>query len=102
MEKEQNINECVRESITIALLNLMRKKDFSEIRVTEIVKLAGVGRTSFYRNFDSREDVLKNHINRLYFDYFLTHKVLDAASTAEEKREHMISRFRFVNVDFHS
>ena len=96
MEKEQNINECVIESITIALLNLMRKKAFSEIKVTEIVKLAGVGRTSFYRNFESREDVLKKHINRLYFDYFLTHKVPNAASTAEEKREHMISRFRFV------
>ncbi len=26
VEKEQSINECVKESITVALLNLMRKK----------------------------------------------------------------------------
>ena len=101
MEKEQNINECVIESITIALLKLMRKKSFLEIRVTEIVKLAGVGRTSFYRNFDSREDVLKKHINNLYSDYFLTHKLPDLGDE-NDKRVHMLSRFRFVkrNAEF--
>ena len=102
MEKEQNLNECVKESITIALLDLMRKKSFSEIRVTEIVKLAGVGKTSFYRNFESREDVLKKYINRLYSDYFLTQKVTDSLSTEKEKKDYMISRFCFVkqNADF--
>ncbi len=95
MEKEQNLNECVKESITVALLNLMRKKAFSEIKVTEIVKLAGVGRTSFYRNFESKEDVLKKHINRLYSEYFLTHKLPDM-SVEKERRSHMLSRFRFV------
>ncbi len=101
MEKEQNLNECVKESITVALLNLMRKKAFSEIKVTEIVKLAGVGRTSFYRNFESKEDVLKKHINRLYSEYFLTHKLPDM-SVEKERRSHMLSRFRFVkqNADF--
>ncbi len=101
MEKEQNLNECVKESITVALLNLMRKKAFSEIKVTEIVKLAGVGRTSFYRNFEGKEDVLKKHINRLYSEYFLTHKLADM-SVEKERRSHMLSRFRFVkqNADF--
>ena len=96
MEKEQSINECVRESITLALLNLMRKKSFSDIKVTEIVKVAGVGRTSFYRNFESREDVLKKYINQLYSDYFLTHKIPDNSSTEKERREHMLSRFQFI------
>ena len=79
----------------------MRKKAFSEIKVTEIVKLAGVGRTSFYRNFESKEDVLKKHINRLYSEYFLTHKLPDM-SVEKERRSHMLSRFRFVkqNADF--
>ena len=101
MEKEQNLNECVKESITVALLNLMRKKAFSEIKITEIVKLAGVGRTSFYRNFESKEDVLKKYINNLYFEYFLTHKLPDM-SVEKERRSHMLSRFRFVkqNADF--
>lgn len=101
MEKEQNINECVKESITIALLNLMRKKCFSEIKITEIVNLAGVGRTSFYRNFESKEDVLKKHINNLYCEYFLTHKLPDFGDE-NDKRVHMLSRFRFVkrNAEF--
>ncbi|MBQ2794548.1 MAG: TetR/AcrR family transcriptional regulator [Oscillospiraceae bacterium] len=102
MEQELTLNESVREAITIALLKLMRKKDFSNIKVTEIVKLAGVGRTSFYRNFESREDVLKKHINKLYYDYFSTHNVPGIESTEDEKREYMLSRFRFVkrNADF--
>lgn len=95
MEKEQNLNECVKESITVALLNLMRKKAFSEIKVTEIVKTAGVGRTSFYRNFESKEDVLKKYINQLYSEYFLTHK-LPNLNEEKERRSHMLSRFRFV------
>ncbi len=101
MEKEQNLNECVKESITVALLNLMRKKAFSEIKVTEIVKLAGVGRTSFYRNFESKEDVLKKYINQLYFEYFLTHE-LPNMNEEKDRRSHMLSRFRFVkqNSDF--
>lgn len=80
----------------------MRKKAFSEIKVTEIVKLAGVGRTSFYRNFENKEDVLKKYINRLYYDYFLTHTVRGNLSSEREKKEYMLSRFRFVkkNAEF--
>lgn len=95
-EKELTLNESVVEAITLALLKIMRKKPFSEIRVTEIVKVAGVGRTSFYRNFESREDVLKKHINNLYNDYFLTHSATNYQSPYNEKREYMLSRFRFV------
>lgn len=86
----------------LALLKIMRKKSFSEIRVTEIVKVAGVGRTSFYRNFERKEDVLKKYINKLYYDYFLTHSVHGNLSTEQEKREYMLSRFRFVkkNAEF--
>lgn len=58
MRRRNAVNEVVRASITEALERLMRKKAFGEITVTEIAKLAGVGRVSFYRNFRSKEDVL--------------------------------------------
>ena len=48
----------VEESITTALLELMAKKDFSKISITEIVQKAGVSRVTYYRHFDSKEDVL--------------------------------------------
>ena len=50
--------ECSTYIIT-ALLQLMQRKPFSGISVTELCKKAGVSRMSFYRNYESKEDVLK-------------------------------------------
>lgn len=37
----------------------MEEKDFQEISIVKLVKKAEVGRATFYRNFDSIEDVLR-------------------------------------------
>lgn len=66
MKTRLTLNETVRESIAIALVRLMEQKPFHKISVSEIVRLAGVGRSSFYRNFGSKEDVLRCYINGLY------------------------------------
>ena len=50
---------ATKEYIITALLQLLHKKAFSQISVTELCKKAGVSRMSFYRYFESREDVLK-------------------------------------------
>lgn len=47
-----------KQYIMVALLNLMEQKDFDDISISEIVKKAGVGRATFYRNFNSKEDVI--------------------------------------------
>lgn len=47
------------EMIYTGLVELMREKDFAAITVTDLVDAAGVGRTTFYRNFDEIEDVLR-------------------------------------------
>lgn len=52
------VNSVIKESLTEALLNLMQKKPFRDITITELSKKAGVGRVSFYRNFNSKEDIL--------------------------------------------
>ncbi len=51
-------NQLTRLSICTALLELMEKKSIDEISVTELVKRAGVSRQSFYRNYDSKEDII--------------------------------------------
>ncbi len=65
MNKKQEANAIVIESITLALLELMKVKDFSSITVTDLTKRAGVGRVSFYRNFESKEDVIRKHLAAL-------------------------------------
>lgn len=58
MDKRKEANMRVKKSITDALLELMQKKNFSDISITEIIQTAGVARVSFYRNYSSKEDIL--------------------------------------------
>lgn len=51
-----------RESIVNALFSLMEKKEFESISVQEITKEAKVARLTFYRHFQSKEDVLRYHL----------------------------------------
>ncbi|MCR5107703.1 MAG: TetR/AcrR family transcriptional regulator [Lachnospiraceae bacterium] len=51
-------NKVTKESICIALINIMEKKNFEEITISEIVRKAGVSRQSFYRNYDRKEDII--------------------------------------------
>ena len=44
--------------IADALFSLMKRKPFRKITVTEICDEAAVGRKTFYRNFELREDVI--------------------------------------------
>ncbi len=85
-----------KESVFTALMKLLNNHSYSEISITEITKVAGVSRAAFYRNYDSKEDILifylrelfeklieqlellenKNKMNRiiLFFSYFKDHK----------------------------
>ena len=65
MNKKQEANEFVKECITTALLKMLKEQDFSDITITDLVKKAGVSRISFYRNYESKEDVLRKHIHLL-------------------------------------
>ena len=62
MNKKQEANAFVKECITTALLQMMENTPFDEIAITDLVKKAGVGRVSFYRNFESKKDVLEKHL----------------------------------------
>ena len=44
--------------ITDALFSLMKRKPFQQITVTEICEEAAIGRKTFYRNFELKEDVV--------------------------------------------
>lgn len=58
MDKRKAANMRVKDSITKALFELMHRKSFSDISITELIRTAHVARVSFYRNYDSKEDVL--------------------------------------------
>ena len=53
-------NRITKECLQIALMKLMAKKDFDKISITEITTLAGVSRTAFYRNYESKEAIIED------------------------------------------
>ncbi|MEM8862696.1 MAG: TetR/AcrR family transcriptional regulator [Chloroflexota bacterium] len=57
----KNDQRSLRSAKTIykALERLINNQPFDSIKVSELVKEADVGRATFYRNFDSIEDVLR-------------------------------------------
>lgn len=62
-------NAYVIEHITDAFLKLMQDKPVGDISVSELCDLAVVGRASFYRNFESKEDILKTYINKIFKEW---------------------------------
>ena len=58
-------NAYVVEHITDSLLTRLKEKPLTDISISELCDAAGVGRTSFYRNFESREDIVRKYIRRL-------------------------------------
>lgn len=70
MDKENDkryiSNAKVKRKIQDALFLLMKAKDFSKISVTELITIAGVARVSFYRNFESKEDIIISYLEQLH------------------------------------
>ena len=64
MNNEQK-NTWVKRQITAALLNLLKAKKLADISVSELTEMAGVGRVSFYRNYQAKEDILREESDRL-------------------------------------
>lgn len=55
----EELNKLTKECLEFALIELISEKDFEDISVTEIVNKAGVSRSAFYRNFQTKETLLK-------------------------------------------
>lgn len=52
-----------------SLIKLMQEKSFNSISIGEITKFADLDRTTFYRNFDSKEDILNVGISNIKNKY---------------------------------
>lgn len=62
-------NAYVIEHMTDAFLKLLGNKPIGDISISELCNLAGTGRASFYRNFESKEDILRRYINKIFKEW---------------------------------
>ena len=68
MNNEQK-NTYVKEQITKTLLLLLETKNINDISISELTNTAEIGRVSFYRNYKSKEDVLRQEADRLLMQW---------------------------------
>ena len=62
-------NAYVVEHLTSSMLALLEEKPIEEISISELCGMAGVGRTSFYRNYEDKEAIVKAYIEYLFQDW---------------------------------
>lgn len=56
----KELNEITRESIESAFLELLEKKNFNDITVTQVANKAGVSRAGLYRNYSTKEEIIES------------------------------------------
>ncbi len=69
-----------------AMFSLMKRKPFQQITVTEICNEAAIGRKTFYRNFDWKEDVVEFKLDILCTQY---KNEIMGMTLEEQLRHHM-------------
>ena len=85
-----------RESLRTALFILMQQESFDAISISAICKRAGISRTGFYRNYNTKEEVLID-----YFDHYIS-PFYDRLNQLPDKEPQGVSQAYFEFVDQHS
>ena len=68
-----------------AMIELMKQYNYESISIARITQEALVARNSFYRNFESKEEVVRLHILNIIDDFSQTEQVMSM-----EKKYHYI------------
>ena len=72
--KKNNYN--VVTLITNTLIELINKKNYESISISELCIKAGVGRMSFYRNFNSKDEILIKYISDITYNFIKNNKIV--------------------------
>ena len=66
LDRKNFNNDC----LAYALTELMERKALDKISIRELTERAGVSRASYYRHFESKEDLLQYRLSRLTLDWW--------------------------------
>lgn len=84
----QTLNRLTKESLTQAVLLLMDDKPYSEIRVTDICRRAGVSRNAFYRNYSAKDAILRRYLFEITDDF--RHRLRQMTPLTHKQHMHAI------------
>lgn len=69
MRRKNTTSEMMKGYMADALLILMREKVYADITIGEITTKAGVNRSTFYRNFDSKDEIIKHYVKQIIYSH---------------------------------
>jgi AcrR family transcriptional regulator len=69
LKKQDKRSRRTRAWLLETLLKLLENKKYSEITVTELTEKADIARQTFYRNYDSMDDILLSRLNEIVDEY---------------------------------
>ncbi|MGN1418191.1 MAG: TetR/AcrR family transcriptional regulator, partial [Acutalibacteraceae bacterium] len=70
--------EFLKECMADSLLQLMKEKSFSKITVNEIAGTAGVNRSTWFRNFKTKNDAITFKLMQLWKRWKAEHRIDEA------------------------
>lgn len=95
MKTEKPIADNAKLYIVEALCALMKKQNLREISITAITKKAGVSRMSFYRNFETKEDIISYYIDYMMQAYLTQSPTYEPGTHSFKTYEHIIFSLHF-------
>ena len=72
MEQETHWNLSAKLCIAEALISLLKEQELASIHIKDLVKKAGVSRTSYYRHFNTKEEILSYYMEYVLERYIQT------------------------------
>ena len=64
MKKDQRVVRT-RKRVDASFVELLHRRAYGNIRVSDITRKAGVGRATFYAHYSSKDDLLRSQFNRI-------------------------------------
>jgi len=99
--KEDRRAQRTQKLLRWALFSLIQEKEFEALSVQEIVDRANVGRVTFYRHFDNKEDLLISGFDGLRASLKERQREALARGTTVDERLFAFSRELFVQANEH-
>lgn len=76
--------EFLKECLADALIKLLRKKPLNKISVPEIAETAQVGRTTYFRNFSSKQEAITFKLVKLWERWTNDHNIIERKNFSAE------------------
>lgn len=87
MRRKNTTKQMMKEYMLESLLILLRKKHYEDISISEIVEKAGVNRSTYYRNFISKDDIII---------FFYENIMLRYLNEYQNQSQHTIEKYFYI------